>query len=88
MWVDAEDGLRRLDRAEGALRHGEHAEAAPDATIASSILRRPFLAGVDNIWADGVRRRQSDAVYRCSIVLAAVWNELGDHQLAATATAT
>jgi len=88
MWIDAENALRRLDRAEGALRHHQYAEAAPDATIASSILRRPFLTGVDNLWADRIRRRQTDALYRCSITLAAVWNELGDPQLAATAAET
>ncbi len=88
MWIDSEDALRRLDRAEGALRHGQPADAAPDATIASSILRRPFLTGVDNLWADRIRRRQSDALYRCSITLAAVWNELGDPQLAATVAET
>lgn len=88
MWIDAENALRRLDRAEGALRHGEYAIAAPDATVASSILRRPFLTGVDNLWADRIRRRQSEALYRCSIALATAWNELGDHQLAATAAET
>jgi len=88
IWVDLENALRRLDRAEGAVRHGHHAEAARDATVASSILRRPFLTGVDNIWADRVRERLADALYRCSITLATSWNELGDHQLAATAAQT
>ncbi len=85
IWVDLENALRRLDRAEGALRHGEHADAARDATVASSILRRPFLTGIDNLWADRVRDRLADALYRCSITLATAWNHLGDHQLAATA---
>jgi DNA-binding SARP family transcriptional activator len=70
------------------LRHGAHADAARDATVASSILRRPFLVGVDNRWTDHVRDRLADALYRCSITLAAAWNELGDHQLAATAART
>ena len=84
IWIDAEDALRRLDRSEGALRHGDFAEAAREATVASSILRRPFLTGVDNLWADRVRRRHADALYRSSITLADAWNHLGDHQLAAT----
>lgn len=83
-WVDLEDALRRLDRAEGALRHGQHEAAARDATVASSILRRPFLTGIDNLWVDRVRSRLTDALYRCSIALATAWNHLGDHQLAAT----
>lgn len=88
IWVDLEDALRRLDRAEGALRHDHHADATRDATVASSILRRPFLAGVDNLWVDRVRDRLADALYRSSITLATAWNRLGDHQLAATVAQT
>lgn len=88
IWVDLEHALRRLDRAEGDVRHGDHMEAARDATVASSILRRPFLTGVDSIWADRVRERLADALYRCSITLATAWNQLGDHQLAATTART
>ncbi len=87
-WVDLEDALRRLDRAEGAIRHNDHANAARDATVASSILRRPFLTGIDNRWSDRVRNRLADALYRCSITLATAWNHLGDYQLAAAAAQT
>jgi SARP family transcriptional regulator, regulator of embCAB operon len=83
-WVDLEDAYRRLDRAEGAVRHGDDRKATVDATVASSILRRPLLSGVDNEWVDQVRRRQQDAAYRCLTVLASAWHRLGDHQLAAT----
>jgi len=83
-WVDIEDSLARLDRAEGAVRHQEFLAATRDGTVASSILRRPLLAGVDNTWTDAVRRHQSDALHRCLVVLAESWNQLGDHQLAAT----
>ena len=88
IWVDLEEAFRRLDRAEGSLRHDRHADAARDATVASSILRRPLLTGVDNVWADRVRDRLTDALYRCSIALATAWIHLGDHQLAATAART
>lgn len=83
-WVDLEDAYRRLDRAEGRLRHDDPTNAAPDATIAVSILRRPFLAGIDNAWVDARRRTQSDALHRGLVVLADTWNRLGDHGLAAT----
>ncbi len=83
-WVDLEEAIRRLDRAEGALRHGEEMEAAREATVATAILRRPFLAGVDNRWVDGVRRHQLEARYRSAVTLATAWNHLGDHQLAAS----
>ena len=83
MWIDLEHAYRRLDRAEGALRHGRVGDAAQDATVASAILRRPLLAGEDCMWLDQVRRSQSDALYRTFITLASAWNQLGDHQLAA-----
>jgi DNA-binding SARP family transcriptional activator len=88
VWVDLENALRRLDLAEGALRHNDHADAAHHATVASSVLRRPFLTGIDNRWADTVRIRLADALYRCSTTLATAWNHLGDHQLAVTAAQT
>jgi DNA-binding SARP family transcriptional activator len=88
IWVDLETAHRLLDRAEGALRHDRDLDAARDATIASSILRRGFLTGIDNLWVDRVRDRLTDALYRSSITLATAWNRLGDHQLAATVAQT
>jgi DNA-binding SARP family transcriptional activator len=84
IWVDLETAHRSLDRAEGALRHGRDVDAARDATVASSILRRGFLTGIDNLWVERVRDRLTDALYRSSITLATAWNQLGDHQLATT----
>jgi DNA-binding SARP family transcriptional activator len=83
-WVDLEEAHRELDRAEGAWRHGEAEAATRHATVASSILRRPVLAGVESLWAEGVQTRHGDALYRSYITLSEAWNELGDHQLAAT----
>ncbi len=83
-WVDVEDAYRRLDRAEGRLRHDDPTAATGDATVAVSILRRPFLAGIDNAWVEARRRANSDALHRGLIVLAEAWNRLGDHGLAAT----
>lgn len=88
IWVDLESALAALDRAEGALRHDQDADAARHATVASSILRRPFLTGIDNLWADHVRERLGDALYRCSSTLATSWTRLGDHQLASTTAQT
>ncbi len=81
-WVDLEDAIRRLDRAEGEVRHGNIAGALPEATVASSILRRPFLRGSEGAWIDGVRRRQDAALYRCYEVLAEGWSDQGHHRLA------
>lgn len=83
-WVDLEDGYRCLDRAEGAIRHDDLERATHDATVASGILRRPILAGVDCCWADDANRRRTDALYRSYVALAQAWIRLGDAQLAAT----
>lgn len=82
-WVDLEDATRRLDRADGALRHGDPVAASTDATVAASVLRRPFLAGVDNQWVEQRRRRLREAFYHCSTLLARAWIDRGDHRLAA-----
>lgn len=87
VFVDVEEAVKRLDRAEGSLRAGAPTDCARDATVAAGILRRPFLAGIDNVWADGVRRRLDDARYRSGVVLADAWNELGHHRTAATIAA-
>jgi DNA-binding SARP family transcriptional activator len=58
------------------------AGALPEATVASSILRRPFLRGSESAWIDGVRRRQDAALYRCYEVLAEGWCDQGHHRLA------
>lgn len=83
-WVDTEDAIRRVDRAEGAMRHGDLAAAVSDATVGSSILRRPFLGGIEGEWVSEVRHRLAAALYRSYVVLAAGWIEQGDHQLAST----
>lgn len=83
-WVDTEDAIRRVDRAEGAARHGDLAAAVAEATVSSGILQRPFLAGVGGEWAAGVRRQLQTALYRSYVVLAHGWLEQGDHQLAST----
>lgn len=83
-WVDLEDAYRRLDRAQGALRHGDLPTATAEGTVAVGILRRPFLSGLDSEWIDGERRRQHDALHAGSVVLASAWLELDDPVLAAT----
>lgn len=83
-WVDLEDGFRRLDRAQGALRLGDLHTATTEGTAAAGILRRPFLTGLDSEWIATQRRRQTDALHAATVVLATAWLELGDPALAAT----
>lgn len=82
-WVDLEDAIRRLDRAEGALRHGDTVTATTEGTAASGVLRRSFLAGCEHDWVSAQRRRQDDRLHRCSVVLARSWIDRGDPGLAA-----
>ncbi len=86
-WVDLEQAHRRLDRAEGSLRHGDAEAASREATVASAILRRRLLPGESGLWLESERSRQRDALYRSFATLAQAWHALGDHQLASiTAT--
>lgn len=82
-WVDLEDAMRRLDRAEGALRHDRLDIVTTEATAASAVLRRELLAGIEGAWIDDRRRRHDEALYRCRVLLAEAWIRRGDHQLAA-----
>lgn len=84
-WVDVEDATRRLDRAEGLLRHGDPAGAWTDAAPASAVLRRGLLPGFDAPWVDGWRNVLADRLHRCWIVLADAWLQLGDATLARSA---
>ncbi len=83
-WVDLEVARKRLDQAEGALRRGSAVEALPDATVASSIFRRPFLSGAEGEWIEQVRRSTRAALYRSYEVLADGWTKQGDGRLAAS----
>lgn len=83
-WVDIEEAIRRVDRAEGAFRHGDTAVATADGTVASGILQRTFLAGIDGEWIETQRRTQLDLLHRCSVVLARAWIARGDPVLAVT----
>lgn len=83
-WVDVESAVQLLDRAIGEWRQGDVLAALPDATAASAILRRAFLAGVDNEWADGVRRDAARRLYTAYEVLSEGWTSRGHHHLAVT----
>lgn len=86
-WVDVEDAVRRTDRAEGALRTGDAVGASREATVASAVLRRPFLAGITARWAEERRSLLDDVLLRCLVTLATARNRLGDHDLAAVVAA-
>lgn len=55
-WVDLEAAVDSLHQAEGALHRGEPANAYGWAVVATTIGRRPFLAGEDGDWV--LRKRE------------------------------
>jgi DNA-binding SARP family transcriptional activator len=83
-WIDLEDARRRLDRAAGSARRGDHPAVIRDTTVASAVFRRPLLAGVSAGWLDQQRRHHDEALYECLTLLAAAWSTMGNHRLAAT----
>ncbi len=83
-WVDVEDAVRRLDRADAAARRRDWMSALPEATVASSILRRPFLGGVEGEWVDARRRRLQADLYHAYVLLAEGWIDRGNEQLSIT----
>ncbi len=72
-WVDIETAIRALDRAEGHIARDQYAEAGSHATVASGILRRPFLEGEDHPWVTDWRSILTDGMIRSLACLADAW---------------
>ncbi len=72
-WIDLRVAVNSLDRAEGAVRRGDGPTAWADATVASAILRRPFLPGETGPWVDSMRRELHEMQVRTYGTLAAAW---------------
>jgi DNA-binding SARP family transcriptional activator len=72
-WIDLESADWHLDRASGSRRRGDLAGAVADATVATAVLRRPFLPGIDNPWCDRVRRRNGTLLFKAYEMLAEAW---------------
>lgn len=76
-WIDLQTAINCLDRAEGALRHDEPRRAWTDASVASSIFRRSFLAGETGEWVERMRRDLHEYEIRAFDVLARAWLAVG-----------
>ncbi len=63
-WVDLEAALAGVDAAEGFVAAGNPQAAYGPSLIATTILRRPFLAGDDGPWAEGRRVALAAALVR------------------------
>ena len=86
VWVDLDSATRSLDEAETAGRAGRLRDAFGPAVVASSIARRPFLAGCSGPWVDGVRDRLERQLLRALDCLARVWVATGEPGLAVEAS--
>lgn len=85
VWIDIEEATTALDAAEGALRRDEPDLAWPNAAVATAVLRRPFLEGVDLVWADSQRRVLHERFVRGLEVATDVWMSRGDASQAVVA---
>ncbi|MEO8745040.1 MAG: BTAD domain-containing putative transcriptional regulator [Candidatus Dormiibacterota bacterium] len=63
-WVDIEAASAGVDAAEGALAAGKPGAAYGPSLIATTILRRPFLAGDDGPWAHARREALASMLVR------------------------
>jgi SARP family transcriptional regulator, regulator of embCAB operon len=81
-WVDIEAAANAIDRAEGALRAAELADAWSQATVAAGIARRPVLPGEDLPWVTALRGRVRGVRVRAVDVLTQVHLARADHPLA------
>ena len=81
-WIDLRAAINALDDAEAALARGEQKRAWAGASVASAVLRRPFLPGDDAAWVVRQRRIITDLRIRACDTLAGAWMLVGDHRLA------
>ncbi|HJX61756.1 MAG TPA: bacterial transcriptional activator domain-containing protein [Dehalococcoidia bacterium] len=86
-WVDLGAAASAVDEAEGALRAGDPRRAFGPATVASTIARRPFLAGDEGEWIDSQRRKLRRQLLRALDCLAEIWLSTGEPVLAVEAAA-
>ncbi len=75
-WVDLRAAINALDMAEGLIRHGDPRDAWSHATVATTVFRRPFLAGEHGTWVEQMRRDIHEYQVRAFDVVAQVWLSL------------
>ena len=80
--MDVDSCGTEVDHAEGALRGDEPQRVLGPATVAVNISRRPFLPGIEGVWADSQRRRLERVPLRALDCLSKMWLAKGQAQLA------
>jgi SARP family transcriptional regulator, regulator of embCAB operon len=81
-WIDLEAAEHAIGAAESALRAGDWRDAWAHGHIALNISGRPFLAGFDASWVEGVRRDLEELHLRSREVIARAGIGLGGSELA------
>ncbi len=84
-WIDMRVAINAVDRAEGLVRRSDGRAAWSEATVASAILRRSFLAGETGPWVDAKRRELHEFQVRTYDALAGAWLLQGDPRAAVQA---
>ena len=76
VFVDFEAAADGIHKAEGARKAGLFAKSCGHAHVAYQIARRPFIAGEEGPWVDGVREKLSTIFIRSCECLADfyIWN--------------
>ena len=82
-WLDVDEAVAAIHRAEAALRAGSHAAAAGDALVAATIAGHRFLPGVESPWVERQWVRLLDIRIRALAVTGEAWLHHGDHAEAA-----
>ena len=82
-WLDFDEAVAAIHRAESALRAGSHDIAAGEALVAGVIAGHAFLPGIESPWIDRQRTRLLDIRIRALAVTGEAWLHHGDHAEAA-----
>jgi DNA-binding SARP family transcriptional activator/ABC-type branched-subunit amino acid transport system substrate-binding protein len=77
-WVDILEVANATDEAETALRDGDLDRGRKRASLATSLLRRPFLPGEDGTWVEAKRRDLAEVRERALATLADANIRAGD----------
>ena len=85
IWVDLRAAVEALDAAEAAVGRGEGRVAWPSASVATSILARPLLAGETGVWLEQRRRELLALRLRALEAMARAWMLIDNPAAAVTA---
>jgi DNA-binding SARP family transcriptional activator len=80
-WVDVDVARTAADRAEGAVRRGDLADAWANANVAAAIARQPFLPDESRLWVQRQREMLARVWRRAALVLSEVSTRNQEYEL-------